>query len=211
MEPSAPPRRRTFDLPKPEAGLAEWMTKIKALQSGAKETRGGDCTCPPSKASKDSRCWLRWWQCRFLWVMHSDHEGTWKFYHVSCTHQRHLRLVSRPPSHKSPSTEIFSSPVDRSIGADAPRKLTGTSSSSNIDTSSITHRILPKSSHLPATQPPPSQQPEPIFLATFIGQLDLDSTAMRRNKMFMILHSLSNGSSTPLTLFLGKVVWPCQE
>ena len=32
MEPSAPPRRRTFDLPKPEAGLAEWMTKIKALQ-----------------------------------------------------------------------------------------------------------------------------------------------------------------------------------
>ena len=32
MEPSAPPRRRTFDLPKPEAGLAEWMTKVKALQ-----------------------------------------------------------------------------------------------------------------------------------------------------------------------------------
>jgi len=32
MEPSAPPRRGTFDLPKPEAGLAEWMTKIKALQ-----------------------------------------------------------------------------------------------------------------------------------------------------------------------------------
>jgi len=32
MEPSTPPRRGGFDLPKPEAGLAEWTTKIKALQ-----------------------------------------------------------------------------------------------------------------------------------------------------------------------------------
>ena len=64
---------------------------------------------------------------------------------------------------------MFSSPLDKSIGEDPRRNLTGTPSSSSIDTSSITHGTLPKSSHFPATQPPPSQRPEPISLATFIG------------------------------------------
>jgi hypothetical protein len=32
MEPVTPSRRATFDLPKPETGLAEWTSKIKALQ-----------------------------------------------------------------------------------------------------------------------------------------------------------------------------------
>jgi len=65
---------------------------------------------------------------------------------------------------------MFTAPLDRSNGQDdVPRKLTGATSSSNIDTSSITHGILPKSSHFLATQPPPSQRPEPISLATFIG------------------------------------------
>lgn len=32
MEPATPSRRATFDLPKPETGLAEWTSKIKALQ-----------------------------------------------------------------------------------------------------------------------------------------------------------------------------------
>jgi hypothetical protein len=32
MQPSTPTRRGTFDLPKPETGLAEWTSKIKALQ-----------------------------------------------------------------------------------------------------------------------------------------------------------------------------------
>lgn len=32
MEPLTPSRRATFDLPKPETGLAEWTNKIKALQ-----------------------------------------------------------------------------------------------------------------------------------------------------------------------------------
>lgn len=32
MEPVTPSRRGTFDLPKPETGLAEWTSRIKALQ-----------------------------------------------------------------------------------------------------------------------------------------------------------------------------------
>ena len=105
---------------------------------------------------------------------------------------------------------MFSSPLDKSIGEDPPRKLTDTPSSSSIDTSSITHEILPKSSHFPATHPSDQSQ-SPWLHSSEGGRLDLDSIAMRRNKMFMILHSLSNGPSTLLTLCLGKVAWPCQE
>ncbi|KDQ57755.1 hypothetical protein JAAARDRAFT_130375, partial [Jaapia argillacea MUCL 33604] len=32
MDPSTSSYRRSYDLPKPEAGLAEWTSKIKALQ-----------------------------------------------------------------------------------------------------------------------------------------------------------------------------------
>ena len=59
---------------------------------------------------------------------------------------------------------MLNSPLDR--WNNAPKKLTGDPSSPNVDTSSITHGILPKSSQI---QPPSSQRPEPISLATFIG------------------------------------------
>lgn len=65
---------------------------------------------------------------------------------------------------RSPAPGVLSSPLDR--WNNAPKKLTGDPSSPNVDTSSITHGILPKSSQI---QPPSSQRPEPISLATFIG------------------------------------------
>lgn len=71
---------------------------------------------------------------------------------------------------KSPSSETLKSPSDkRSEHDDALRKLTGVPSSSHVDASSITRGILPRQSHFPANQPPASQRPEPVSLASFIG------------------------------------------
>ena len=104
MEPSAPPRRRTFDLPKPEAGLAEWMTKIKALQRQVDADEEAEQRRLEEEIAAARRARLRRSRgagsggdsmdfCESCTPTTKLHEID----HVSCTHQRYLRLVSRPP------------------------------------------------------------------------------------------------------------------
>jgi len=103
MEPSAPPRRRTFDLPKPEAGLVERMTKVKALQRQVDADEEAEQRRLEEEIAAARRARLRRSRgagsgdsidfCESCTPTTKVHEID----HVACTHQRYLRLVSRPP------------------------------------------------------------------------------------------------------------------
>ncbi|KXN85318.1 Gelsolin [Leucoagaricus sp. SymC.cos] len=159
MEPVTPSRRGTFDLPKPETGLAEWTSKIKALQRQVDADEEAE-----QKRLEEEIATAR--RARLRRSRGAGYGGDSMDLSVSPS------ALGNPSSRlsKSPPSEVLKSPFDRRTDHDdAPRKLPGFPSSSNIDTSSITQGILPRPSQLPAAQPPPSQRPEPISLAAFIG------------------------------------------
>ncbi|KAF9447197.1 hypothetical protein P691DRAFT_776317 [Macrolepiota fuliginosa MF-IS2] len=156
MEPVTPSRRGTFDLPKPETGLAEWTSKIKALQRQVDADEEAEQKRLEEEITMARRARLR----------RSRGAG----YGDSVDLSTSPSVLGIPSSRlsKSPS-EVPKTLQDRQNDQDdALRKLAG-ASSSNVDTSSITQGLLPRLSQFPAAQPPPSQRPDPVSLASFIG------------------------------------------
>lgn len=179
MEPVTPSRRATLDLPKPETGLAEWTSKIKALQRQVDADEEAEQKRLEEEIASARRARFR----RSRGAGYGDDNDPSKWDQVYTLEARSssswlcMYLIAASPSalgksssglSKSPSSEDLGSSDKKKDHDKALWKLTE-NSSRNVDNSSITQGILPRQSNFSASQPPSSQRSEPVSLASFIG------------------------------------------